>query len=148
MKSCGTNQTMVYNCHSFLSENNSFVRPVTEYAAPVWSGALTNHDKSSIERIQKRALRIIMGHEYTTYHDVLSMGDLVSLEERRSSLCVSFIEKTLKNTSQFRQFLLPEVTNTRSRRKQQQYAEPHCKTTRMQKSAIPYLVHLLNSSES
>ena len=75
---------------------NSFVRPVTEYAAPVWSGALTNHDKSSIERIQKRALRIIMGHEYTTYHDVLSMGDLVSLEERRSSLCISFIEKTLK----------------------------------------------------
>ena len=78
----------------------SFVRPVTEYAAPVWSGALTNYDKISIERVQKRALRIIMGHEYTTYEDVLSLVNLVSLEERRVSLCVSFINKTLKNTIQ------------------------------------------------
>ena len=55
------------------------IRPVTEYAAPVWSGALTSHDKLSIERVQKRALRVIMGHENTTYDEVLSVSNLVSL---------------------------------------------------------------------
>ncbi len=49
-----------------LTVLTGYIRPLTEYAAPVWSGALTNNQKSRIERIQKRALRIVFGASYTT----------------------------------------------------------------------------------
>lgn len=124
----------------------SSIRPITEYAAPVWNCAITNNEKCSIERIQKRALRIMLGRGYTTYEEVLPTCGLVSLVERRESLCVSFITKTLKSTSQFRQLLPPENTSTRYSRRSKKYPEPCCKTTRMQNSAIPYLIRLLNSA--
>ena len=46
----------------FLKE----IRPVLEYAAPVWSSKIISVAQSSkIERVQKVALRIILEHEYS-----------------------------------------------------------------------------------
>ena len=43
-----------------------FVRPTVEYAAPVWHPGITVHEDVVLERIQKRACRIIVGKDYTT----------------------------------------------------------------------------------
>ena len=122
-----------------------YVRPLTEYAAPVWSGALTQNQIERIERIQKRALRIIFGASYTTYNDMLSHCSLQSLEDRRKSLCVSFIEKTLNKTDQFKDFF-PSHAIVRTLRHKTKMPEFYCKTNRMKSSALPYLVHCFNES--
>ncbi|KAI8520983.1 Rho GTPase activating protein 24, partial [Branchiostoma belcheri] len=46
-------------------------RPITEYAAPVWDPGLATLLNNKIERVQRRAVRIIMGHdsEYTCYSE-------------------------------------------------------------------------------
>ena len=124
-----------------------YVRPVLEYAVPVWNGALTANQKLRMERLQKRALRIIFGRNYTTYNEMLIRCNLSSLEERRTQLCSSFIRKTLNDTPQFRQYL-PPINNNRFLRNTNKIPNLKCKTTRMQNSSLPYLVNLYNSNSS
>ena len=46
-----------------------FVRPLRQYAVPVWHPGLTQQQHDAHERIQKRACRIIIGLSYTSYQD-------------------------------------------------------------------------------
>ena len=64
-----------------LTVFTGYIRPLTEYAASVWSGI--NNKNLRIERIQKRALRLVFGTSYATYEQELSHCTLQSLEERR-----------------------------------------------------------------
>jgi hypothetical protein len=47
----------------------SFIRPVLEYACPVWHSSLPNSLSDQIEHIQKRALKIILPNQ--SYHESL-----------------------------------------------------------------------------
>ena len=42
----------------------SYVRPVVEYATPVWHGSLIDNQSKKMESIQKRACQIILGANY------------------------------------------------------------------------------------
>ena len=42
------------------------IRQITEYAAPLWHSSLTNAESERLEKLQKRALGLILG---TTYID-------------------------------------------------------------------------------
>ena len=44
----------------------SMIRPITEYAAPLWHSSLTDIERDKLEKLQKRALGLILG---TTYID-------------------------------------------------------------------------------
>ena len=52
-----------------------YVRPVAEYAVPVWHSCLNDEQSASLERIQKRALRIVFGSDYTSYDDALKYSN-------------------------------------------------------------------------
>ena len=43
------------------------LRPITEYAAPLWHSGLTKCDSEKLERLQKRALGLILGTTYIDY---------------------------------------------------------------------------------
>ena len=131
-------------CRDLLTVYTCYVRPITDCAAPVWNGAITANQNMRLERIQKRALRIIFGKHYSTYENVLKQCNLPSLEDRRLSLCTTFIEKTMKHTDQFQEYM-PPATNLRTLRKQKRVKEIRCKTKRMQNSSIPYLSRLYNN---
>ena len=131
--------------HDLLTIFVAFVRPILEYAAPVWSSGLTLDQRSRLERLQKRALRIIFRGQYTDYEDILSRSKLSSLEDRRRELCLQFFKNTLSCTSQFSNFFQKRESN-RSLRKSTKIPEFKCKTKRMQCSPLPYLVHLYNLS--
>ncbi|KAI8512825.1 hypothetical protein Bbelb_094640 [Branchiostoma belcheri] len=73
----------------------TYVRPVLEYAAPVWSSGLTNKQSSQIESIQRRACRIILGKGYTSYADACVQLGLQPLRTRREQLCLRFGKKLL-----------------------------------------------------
>ena len=68
----------------------SFVRSALEMAVPLWAGALIQADITSIERVQKVAMKMIQGDQYFDY--VQSLGDLNlnSLDTRRDEICLNF----------------------------------------------------------
>ena len=73
------------------------VRSVLELAVPVWQPALTQHETKQIERVQRCALYIILGEEYTHYDQALTILDCDNLNERRVKLCDKFAKKALKS---------------------------------------------------
>ena len=72
-----------------------YIRPTLEYATPCWNAGLTKRQSDGIERIQKRACRIIMGRQYLSYSDGLVILDLQRLSERKGLCpCSHQISKT------------------------------------------------------
>ncbi|KAI8493128.1 hypothetical protein Bbelb_291320 [Branchiostoma belcheri] len=61
------------------TDGHSVAQFYTEYAAPVWRSGLTASQSSRIERIQRRAVRIILGPNYSNYADACSQLGLASL---------------------------------------------------------------------
>ena len=55
------------------------IRCLAELACPVWNGALTRNDIDRLERIQKNALRVILGDKYVTYDNALQILDIPKL---------------------------------------------------------------------
>ena len=64
---------------------------------PVWHCGLTLENAKDLERVQKSAVRIIMGGQHESYKLALSKLDLDTLESRRKNLCLNFAQKCLKN---------------------------------------------------
>ena len=60
----------------------NFVRPLVEYSTTVWSPC-TNGNIEKIEKIQRRATRMISGIGKKSYEERLEICDLESLEARR-----------------------------------------------------------------
>ena len=77
--------------HDLVTIYVSVVRPVLEYACPVWHTNLNKHLTESIETVQKKALTCIYpGNEYA---DILCLTNLPCLKERRDSLCTKYLKK-------------------------------------------------------
>ena len=133
--------------HDLLVIYKSYLRPILEYGAPIWNGGLTGKHDESLEKIQKRALRIIQGANFfTNYDEAMHSSQLTTLRQRREDLCVNFIEKTFNKTYQFKDFLQPPTSNGMNLRHTKKVVEIKCRTNRMKNSAIPYLVKLLNKT--
>ena len=66
-----------------------FIRSLLEQSAPVWHSSLTEQDSAAIERVQKSAVRIILGNRYVGYKKSLQKLDLQSLNDRREELWLS-----------------------------------------------------------
>ena len=67
------------NAAKFTSEtgdlkniHTTFVRPVLEQSAPVWHSRLTAENTKDLERVQKAAVRLIMGRRHVNYKTCLS----------------------------------------------------------------------------
>ena len=63
----------------------SLVRPRLEYCKQAWS-PYHKKDIEVLERLQKRARKIVYGYGDLNYKDRLSLAELPSLEERRVRL--------------------------------------------------------------
>ena len=88
------------------------IRPVLEYAAPVWHYAITQAQTQQPESVQKRAIHIIW---YSTRglscHNALLAVDLPSLQARREELSNSFSRK-ICNPNSCLNYLLPPKRDT------------------------------------
>ena len=151
LKRCNKKLYMLRRLKSFhlplcdlLTIFKGYVRPILEYGAPVFNGALTKHQVYSLQLIQKRACRIMLVRNYISYQLALERCDLLTLEKRRRKLCIEFAHSLEK--SQFATKWLPKKQQThhnlRNRRKYTQYK---CKTNRFKNSPLPYLIDLLNN---
>ena len=74
-----------------------FIRSLLEQSATVWHSGLTEENSNDLERVQKSALKIILGEKFISYENALLRLNMESLKERREHLCTSFALKCLKN---------------------------------------------------
>ena len=82
------------------------IRPVLEYAAPVWNHLLSKSQIDQIEAIQRRALRII--YSYTNdmpYTNALYCASIPSFVDRREQLSRKFFTSILQSSSCLHTFL-------------------------------------------
>ena len=69
------------------------IRPVLEYAAPVYHPMLNQHQSDEIESLQRRSLKVIFGPE-TSYRTAMEKAVLPSLTSRREDIFRKFAKKT------------------------------------------------------
>ena len=98
-------------------------------------------------RVQKVALRAILGDEYQSYENALDLTELDNLAARRSVLSLNFAKKCIKNERASDMFPLKPDHNVNSRR-QEMYKVTKCRTSRFAKSAIPSMQAQLNLNAS
>ena len=126
----------------------TFVRSVLEQSAVVWHSSLTSRNRIDIERVQKAAVRVIMGNNYNTYRQSLKELKLDTLERRREILCLKFAKKCLQNEKLKNLFPLNKNKHSMIRRNKRKHETRKIRTTRFEKSAIPYMTKLLNNEQS
>ena len=80
-----------------------FIRPVLEYAYPVWHTSLSSSLRDNVESIQRRAIRIIYPH--LSYSQGLQELNLPTLFDRRQSLCRSFYKSNLASNSKIKDLI-------------------------------------------
>ena len=106
------------------------VRPVAEYACPVFHNGLPQYLSKDLEQLQKRALRII--HSQLTYTDALVTCNLTRLHERRNMLTARLFNEITSNENHKLYSLLPEPnTCDVNLRRKRRFNVPICKTNRL-----------------
>lgn len=81
-----------------------YIRTVLEYAAPVWHPGLTRAQHNSLEKLQKRCFRIILGEAYLNYNHALQLLGTESLHKRREAATINF-GRGLLNSPELRNML-------------------------------------------
>lgn len=94
--------------NALVTYYRSHMRPILEYACPVWHPGLTKEQSNKLETIQKRALRIILGDSQLPYEECLAKLELTTLEQRRHELLMSFGQSIL-TSPKHRDLLPPDI---------------------------------------
>ena len=123
------------------------IRSILELAVPAWHGAITQAERIEIERVQKAALHIVLGHEYTSYKNALKYFNLDSLDKRRDKLCLKFAKKAEKHPK-FKKWFKVNKPNVNTRQEQTKYCEVIANKDRYKRSPISHLTSLLNKNYS
>ncbi|CAB3998779.1 RNA-directed DNA polymerase from mobile element jockey, partial [Paramuricea clavata] len=124
-----------------LSIYNALIRSVLEYACAVWHTSLPQYLSNKIERVQKRALRIL--YPFTDYAEALSISRCSRLDDRRQSICQNTLQKIANPCSKL-YHLLPSTRGNvhgRSLRNNNQLSLPKCRTERFKNSFIPAMCY-------
>ena len=124
-----------------------FVRSQLEQSSVVWHSSLTDENKNDLERVQKSAMKVIMGERYKGYQKTLNDLDIETLDVRRERLCLRFAQRCLKNEKTNKMFPLNENNHAMKTRNNEKYQVQHANTGRLKNSPLIYMQHLLNMNE-
>ena len=125
-----------------------YIRTILDQSSVVWHSSLTDKNRNDIERVQKVAVRIILGKNFINYNEGLKKLRLQNLNDRREYTCLKFAQKCLKNDKLRNMFPKSVKISNMKKRKNEKFKVKFSKTERYRKSAIPYMVNLLNTNNS
>ena len=111
----------------------------------MWSGGLTAKQRCNIERIQKRAFRIIYPGQ--DYEHVLKVNKLATLEERRKDHCLKLISHMTREDHKLNHFLPPkrsEVTERNARANKNSFYNFFSRTNRFRNSPLLHAIDVFN----
>ena len=111
------------------------IRPVTEYACPVFHNALPAYLSAELEQLQKRAMRIIS--PFTSYRDALQQARLETLSARRELITSKLFESISSNENHRLYKLLPSRNKCHfNLRHKRNFNIPMAKTKRLMNTFI------------
>jgi len=124
----------------------SLIRSVLEYCCAVWHHSIPAYLSEDLERVQKRALRIISPS--LSYREALNFFKLPRLETRRSDLCL----KTIKNIAHGAGALTKHLPSKRQdihnyeTRDAKNFTRIKCRTERFRRSFFPSTIVAANKT--
>lgn len=122
-----------------------YIRSILEQSSVVWHNSLTQDNADDLERVQKCAVRIILGNDFVNYEEALIKADLDTLKSRREVLSRNFAKKCLKNTKTKNMFPVRDKEHNMNIRNTEHFEVKFANTERLKNSAIPSMQRLLNS---
>ena len=117
----------------------SKIRPVMEYACPVWHGGITVEQSDAIEHVQERAMRI--AYPSLDYCEAIRAADIPSLQQRRVDQCKALFTKMQDPNDKLFRILPPPRNTTRNTRSNLKFPLPKCNTDRFKDSFLPYCLY-------
>ena len=123
----------------------SMVRSILEYACPIWHTMLPKCLGNKIEKVQKRAFRII--YLTTDYKDALNIAKCKRLDDRCQELCAKTFKRILKPDAHLNRLLPPlrEESHELDLRNNSNFTLTKCRTERFKTSFIPAMTANFNS---
>jgi hypothetical protein len=114
----------------------SVIRPVVEYACPVWHTCLPKYLSNNLETIQKRALKCIFPG--CDYHERMQLANLGTLASRRDIICETYFKKLMKNDHKLHDLLPAERNVPYDLRNGNSLPISLARTNRFKNSFIPW----------
>jgi len=118
------------------------IRPVAEYACPVWHSSLTTAQAKALESLQRRAMKIILPD--IDYSSSLAIAKLDSLASRREQLTERFYTRSILQESSCLNYLLPDKRDpalTERLRQAKTFKSLPTRTERFRRFFLPYCLH-------
>ena len=103
-----------------------YIRPLLEYSNVIWHSSLTSNQTHQLERVRKRASRIVLGLNYVSYANALGVCDVDRLSARREQHSVKFAQ-SLQHCSRTSKLLPPcrgEIHGRAIEKQRQTYPAP------------------------
>jgi len=94
------------NILTYLHYYQTVVRPVLDYACPVWHSSLSKQQTKLLEEVQRRALRNADYSRQHPYSEACCMLGIQSLADRRSELCRTLFKQIVNNEFHSLHYLL------------------------------------------
>ena len=135
----------IFNVSELTTVYVGYISPLLEYSDAIWHSSLTVKQSNTLERVQKRACRIILGVNYISYDNAVSVCKLDSLSARREQHSLKFAQSLAK--SERTNMLLPpsrSEVHGRQLRNAAHISKLRARTSRFAESPIPYYINLLN----
>ena len=122
----------------------TFVRPLLEYAAPVWHPGLTIQQSDVLEQVQRQVLRVLLPD--SSYSEARHISGLPTLSERRTKLCLNFASGLAESTD-FSNWLPPRrgKCHHHNLRNKNKLSTMPTKSGRFSSSPIMFFIKLLNN---
>ena len=124
----------------------TFILPKLTYASPAWSSSINNTQLKKLDRVQKRAVKIILGTSYNGYEASLSTLGLSTLATLYQQTLLQFGKHLLKS-QRHRHLLPPPAPPPRRAARSHNILEPvRSRTDRHKNSPVPTIVRLINGN--
>ena len=125
----------------------TFILPKLTYASPAWSSSLNNTQLHRLERVQKRAAKIILGPSYVGYEAALATLGLTTLSALYQRTLLQFGRQLLKS-NRHRELLPPSAPPPRRAvRTHNKLLPTRSRTDRHRNSPVPTIVRLINGNQ-
>ena len=124
---------------------NAMIRPILEYANPVWSPHI-RRDIDKLERVQRQSARFIMADfsHFSSITNMLIDLNIPSLEHCRQASSITFLYKIVHNHIDISPVdLIPVTSNTRGH--DQRFHHIYARTNQYSNSFFPRSIRLWNS---
>ena len=141
MKKLGIDEQTI--CNFWKAEG----RVHLEAGAVAWTSSLTVQQSRHLQRVEHRAVAAFSERREDPKISCKRLG-LQPLAERRQKLALKFAKRTISKSRHGDLFTKLEKPHEGRGGLKREWKEPHCRTRRHLKSALPYLTRLLNGEQS